>query len=129
MLHQHFLGDFLQPDAADPGVRAGEILVDQFAAQANRLEGLRAVVTAQRRDAQLGEDFEQSFVDGLDVAVFGLDVIAMAGKSPFLEQIVDGGKRAVGIDRAGAIAEEQRKMHDFAGFRRFDDQARLRFAS
>lgn len=67
----YFFRDVGKFDAADPRCRSGEVAVDYAAVDADRLEYLRRTVTAERRDAHLGHDFEQPLVDGVDVVFDG----------------------------------------------------------
>ena len=57
----------IQADAFYTGSRAGEIFVDQRLVQSNGFKHLGAAVTLKRRDAHLGGNLEQPFIDGLGV--------------------------------------------------------------
>src|SRR5580693_3187930 len=65
VLHLRFTRQDLQSDTFDAGSRTGEVAIHQRTAEADRLEGLRAAITLQRRDAHLRKNLEQSLVDGL----------------------------------------------------------------
>ena len=68
----HLAGDRVDPDAADPRRRPGEVLVDEVLREAERLEDLRAVVALDRGDPHLGDDLHEPLVHRLDVALLGL---------------------------------------------------------
>ena len=76
------LGHFEQADALDIGRGAGEILVDQFARQAHRLENLRAGVGHVGGNPHLGHDFQQSLADRLDEIPDGLAAVDAAATGP-----------------------------------------------
>ena len=115
------LGDFEHADALDVGRRAGEVLVDQRARQADRLENLRAGVGHVGGDAHLRHHLAQALADRLDEIldrlVAGLRVVrpGMHGQQRF--------QRKVGMDRLGAVTAEQGEMMHLAGGARFDDEA------
>ena len=66
------VAELVEPDAADPRRRAGEVLLDQVAIEADRLEDLRAAVALHRRDAHLGHHLEQAFLERVDVRACGV---------------------------------------------------------
>ena len=53
VLHQDFTLDFHYANAADPRVRTGEIGINQFAPQSDRLEDLRAAIAPERGGSHL----------------------------------------------------------------------------
>ncbi len=67
MLRLGLSREHLQVHALDARWRAGEILLDQRAAEADGLEDLGAAIALERGDAHLGEDLEQALADGLRV--------------------------------------------------------------
>ena len=116
------LGHFEQADALDVGRGAGEILVDQLARQADRLEYLRAGVGHVGGDAHLGHDFQQALADGLDEIPDRLAAVDARGQTgPHVEQ---GLEREIGMDRFRAVTGKQREMMHLARRAGFDDQAR-----
>src|SRR5690606_4150856 len=119
-------GDDLEPNAADAAGGAGEVLVDQLATEANRLEDLGAAVALHRADAHLGGDLQNRLVGGLDVVLLGLFEGKVLRQKPVAMQIAEGFEGEVRVDRASAVAEQQAEMMRFARFAGLDDQARLR---
>ena len=61
----HLLGDHVEPDAAEPGRRAGEVLVDQRVAQADRLEDLRAAVGGDSGHPHLAHHLQHALAQRL----------------------------------------------------------------
>ena len=100
--------DLGQPYALDARVGAGEILVDEFLAQADRVEDLRAAIGLVGGDAHLGHHLQKPLVDRLDVA---LDDFLLVD---FLRQVVlDRDQRLegeIGVDRFRAVAGQTREM-------------------
>ena len=62
-----FLCDLRKGDAADLGWHAGEGEIDHVRADADGLEGLRALIRIEDGDAHLGHDFQQAFFECLAV--------------------------------------------------------------
>ncbi len=90
--------------------------------QADRLEDLRAAIALQGRDPHLGHDLEDALVGGLEVVVGDLarlDAPQLSGRDQLAERL----EREVGVHRAGAVADEQREVHDLARLPRLDDEA------
>lgn len=73
-----FRGYFIQPYAAYAADGAGKEFVNQFPVQPHSLEQLGGSVAAQRGNAHLGHDFEQSLVYGIDVVSGGFHHIQRA---------------------------------------------------
>ena len=121
----HFFGDDVDADAADARRGAREVLVDERAVEADRLEHLRAAVALQRRDAHLGHHLEDALVERLDVVLDRL-LVRDADEHPLPDHVVERLERQVRVDRAGAVAEEQRAVMHFARVARFDDQRAAR---
>ncbi len=80
------------------------------------------MIAAQRRNAQLGEHFQQALGDRVDVGILSFQVILEFGQALAFEQVVDRGKRAIRVHHAGPVAKQQREMHHFKRFAGFDDQ-------
>ncbi len=94
--------------------------------EADGFEDLRAAIALQRRNAHLRKDFEQSFVDGLDVLIDGLfegDAFGQIAAHCEIFERLDGQVR---VDGAGAVADQQREVHHFARLAGFDDERDLR---
>ena len=116
------LGDLLQADALDHRGRAGEVLVDEGAGQADRVEDLGAAIGLVGRDAHLGHHLEDALADRLDVAgddLVGVDLLRHLAALVHVEQRVEG---EVGIDRLGAVAGEAAEMMHLARLGRFHHQ-------
>ena len=103
--------------------RAGEVLVDELVAEADRLEDLRTGVGRDRRDAHLRHHLQHALAGGLDVVLHGL-VRVDAGEAALDDQVLDGLEREVRVDGAGAVADEQRHVMHLAGVARLDRRAR-----
>ncbi len=114
-----FAGDLEEPDALDDAGGAGEVLVDERLAQADRLEDLRAAIALVGRDAHLGHHLVEPLADRLHVLllrVLRLDVAdRRAGCGERLE-------REVRVDRLGAVACEQREVVHLARRPGLDDE-------
>ena len=118
------LGDRVELDAAQLRRRTGEVAVDEGLGQPDGLEDLGAGVGGDRRDAHLGHDLEDALAERLDqvgdrLLRLDLDVEALAG------EVLDGLHRQVGVDRGGAVADEQRDVVHLADVAGLDEQADL----
>ena len=89
--------------------------------EADGLEDLRAAVALQRRDAHLGHHLEDALVERLDVVQPGL-LARHALDNPLRDHVVERLEREVRVDRAGAVADEQRDVVDFARIARLEEQ-------
>jgi ribosomal protein S4 len=65
--NNRFAGDFLQADAFDHALGAGEIAVDKFLARADRFKNLRAAVGLVGGNAHLGHHLEDALGNRLGV--------------------------------------------------------------
>ena len=114
-------GDLGQPHAFDAGMGAGEILVDEVLAQADRVENLRAAIGLIGGDAHLRHHLEQAFVDRLDVALDDFLLVEL------LRQIVLHGDQRlegeIGVDRFRAVAGQAGEMMHLARLAGFHHQA------
>ncbi len=121
---RHLAGQFVEPDAAELADRAGEVLVDERLAEADRLEDLRPGVGRHGRDAHLRHHLEHALVARLDVVADRLVGVQVAhAVHAFGDQVLDRLERQVRVDRSGAVADEQRHVMHFAGIAGLDDQA------
>ena len=102
---QHLAGDALQPDAADAGLHAGEVLGNQGARQADGLEVVAAAVAADDRDAHLGHDLQQALVDGLLVVLHRL-LQSDLGEQAAAVAVSNALLRQIGVHRRGADADQ-----------------------
>ncbi len=69
VLHDGLACQDVKSDAFNARRRAGKVTLDQILVESDGFENLRAAITLQSRNAHLREDFQQSFVDGLDVVI------------------------------------------------------------
>ena len=122
---QHFLRDHVGADAADARGGPGEVFVDHVLAQAERLEHLRAAIALQRRDAHLRRDLDHALGRRLD-EVLARRLVVDAGQQAFADHLVDGLERQVRVDRADAVADQQREVVHLARLARLQHQARAR---
>ncbi len=93
--------------------------------EADDLENLRTLVALQRGNAHLGEGLQQPLVDGLHVVLENLVPGILHGKRAVAVQVFECFDRQVRVYGARAIAQQQRKMHHFAGLAGLDDQRDL----
>ena len=76
--------------------------------EADGLEDLRAAVALQRRDAHLGHHLEDALVERLDVVRRPPSRASMPVEHALPDHVVERLEREVRVDRAGAVADEQR---------------------
>ena len=118
------LRDLLHADAADTRRSHREVLLDEVAVKADGLEDLGAAVALQRGDAHLRHHLQHALVERLDVLGNGL-AVRHVGERSLSNQVVQRFERQVRIDRAGAVAKQQRHVVHFARVAAFDQQAAL----
>ena len=123
MLLDGFFGEDVEIDASDAGDGAGEVALDQVFIQADGFEDLRAAIALQGGDAHLGEGLQQAFVDGLADSCRRLFGRAVGRRRA--GHVFDGFEGQVGVDGAGAIADQEREVHDLARLAGFDDEGDL----
>ncbi len=115
----------IQAYALDARSRAGEVLLHQRLVQPDGFKDLRAAVALERRDAHLREDLQQALVDGLLVVLQGLIEGQVRREAAALVQILERLDGQIGIDGAGAVADQQGEVHHLARLARFHDQRHL----
>ena len=118
---QRLFGHLEDADALDVGTGTAEVLVDQFAIEADGLEDLRAGIGHVGRDAHLRHDLVQTLADGLDVVLDGLVGRQIGAQTGV--QLGEGFHREIGMDGLGAEACQQREVMDLAGRAGLDDQS------
>ena len=119
-------GELVETDATEAADRAGEVLVDQLVAEPDRLEDLRAGVAGDGAHAHLAHHLEHALAGGLDVVLHRLVRIHPAEAVQVLgDHVLDRLERQVRVDRAGAVADQQRHVVHLAGVAALDDQADL----
>ena len=117
------LGHHVEPDPAELGGGAGEVALDQLLVESDGLEDLGTVVGRDRRDAHLRHHLEHPLAQRLDEVLdrlLRLHLHQAAGR-----QVLDRLHREVGVDRRGAVADEQRDVVHLADVAGLDDQADL----
>ena len=115
-----FLLDFVYADAAYARWRPSEVGVNELGVQPHRLEYLSAAVAADGGYAHLGHYLEDALVRRLDIVLFGGCVIHGGSQRAAVgDHIRDSIERQIRIDRARAVAQQQRHMRHFARLARF----------
>ena len=114
----------VEADAAELAHGAGEVAVDELLGEADGLEDLGAGVGRHRRDAHLAHDLEDALAERLDQVLdrelrVDVDEVAVAG------EVLDGLHGEVGVDRGGAVPDQQRDVVDLAHVAGLDDQPDL----
>ena len=120
---QGIAGNGFQSDAADGADAGAEIGFQQTLGKSDALENLGTAVAADGGDAHLGHDLQQCFLHGLDVVGLGSLVVFLHLAAA--DQVVEHGKRHVGTEGAGTVAQQQGGMHGLADFAAFHDECRL----
>ena len=112
--------DVLQPDAPHPADGAGEVFVDDLFRDAHRLEDLAALVALDGGNAHLGGDLDDAVQDGgVVVADGGVKVLV---QQPLPDQLADGLMGQIGVDGAGAVAQQGREVVDLPGLGALQDE-------
>ena len=117
--------DPLEPDTADARRRAGEVAGDDRGPEADGLEDLRAAVALDGRDPHLREHLQEPLADALHEALLRLVDGQLAEVAGGLQR-GDRVEREVGRDGGGAVADQERDVHDLARLARLDDEAAAR---
>ena len=110
-----------QADAADSRGGLVEVAADECFIQPDRLENLGTPVALDRADAHLGHHLDDPFLDRFAISVDRL-VVVDAGDHPVADHVVERLERDVGVDSAGAIAQEKGEVMNLAGVTAFDDE-------
>ncbi len=105
--------DDIEPDAAELGLGAGEVAVDEVVRQPDRLEHLGARVRRDRRDAHLRHDLQHALAERVDEVLDGL-LGRDAGDVAGAHEVLDGLHRQVGIDGGCPVPDERRDVVHFA---------------
>ena len=106
--------NLLQADAADGGGGRAEVVLQQLPAHAHGLEYLRAAVGTDGADAHLAHYLVKSLAKGLDVILLRRLVVQLHVAAA--HQVVQHGKGHVGVDGAGAVAQQEGGVHHLADF-------------
>ena len=110
-------------DTVDRRSGTGKIFINQIFTDTEGFKNLSAVVAADGGNPHFRENFQQSFVDGMDVVFTGLTVSQRQFVAFY--QMVDGGESQIGVYHAGAVAQQQGKMVHFTGFAGFHNNPHL----
>ena len=116
-----FLGDDVQPGAAELGWRAGEVLVDDALVDADGLERLRGGIGGDGGDAHLAHHLHHALAERLEVIAHGRGGFD-AGEFAFTDEVLDRLEGQIRVDRRGAEADEHRDVVHLAGVAAFDDK-------
>ena len=117
------IDDLVDPDAADLRRGPCKATLDDLLVEPDGVEELCAMVAAQVRDPHLREDLEDAHLHGLSVVLESL-VVPQAGlQASGFDQIRQGLICQIGIDGAGAVADEAREVVYLARLPGFDHQA------
>ena len=95
-------------------------MVHERRREANSVENLRAAIALIGRDAHLGADLQDAFVQRLHIVVGGL---LHREAAQIVQTVGDGFEGQIGVDRLRAIAREHAHMVHFARLTRLDHQA------
>ena len=116
-------GDLGPADAAKTCGSAGQTFVDDLIGQANGLEELCAMIAVERRNAHLGHDLAQTFVDGIDIiALRNIRVERLAG-ALLIGEMPHGLECQEGMDRFSAVADQTGDLMHITRLAGIDDQA------
>jgi len=91
----------------------------------DRLEDLRAAIALDRRDPHLGHRLDDPLDRRLE-EVFDGGFVVEPGKHPLPDHVVEGLESQIRVDGTGPVADEKRKVVDFAGLAGFEHQAHFR---
>ena len=122
MTHGGFFGDDVERRAFDARGGPGEILVNDVSGQSDRFKDLRAAIALDGADAHFRGDLHDALDRRLHEVLAGglvVDVLQHA----LMDHVVDGLEREIWIDRAAAVADEQREVMHLARFAGFQHQA------
>ncbi len=97
--------------------------VDEALLEPDRLEDLRGVVRADRRDAHLREHLQEAGADRLDDAL-ARDVGADVGNLAAGREVGRGVEHQVRVDDRGAVADQRRDVVDLTRLAGLDGEPR-----
>ena len=117
---ENFLRDDIEADAADARGGPREVVVDDGLVETEGFEHLGAAVTLDRGDAHLGHDLDDALGRRLHQVLTG-GLVIDAGEQRFPDHAIDRLERHVGINRGGAIADEEREVVHFTRVTGLDD--------
>ena len=114
MLAHGLFRDLTKTDALDARVGAGEILLDQVAGQAHRVENLGAAIGLIGGDAHLGHHLEDTLAHRFDIIL--LHFVRLERETLAHADLFQRLKRQIGIDRFRAITSQDAEVMHFTGF-------------
>ncbi len=119
----HLRRNLSQPNAAQPGDRAGEKLIDQLLPQSHGFKNLRPTIAIYRRDAHLRHNLQQPGFHGPHkVALgFGYSQLDFTRRN----QILNRGQGQIRVNGVGPIANQAGQVMNFAHLAAFNHQADL----
>ena len=120
LLSKHF-----ETDTADPRRGPGEILIDDFVVQTNRLEDLRAAITLNCGDAHFGHRLDHALDGGLHIFMDSFAVIDVR-QQLLPDHVFERFENEIRIDRAAAVANQEREMMHFARLAGFENETDAR---
>src|ERR1051325_5974494 len=120
-----FLRDHVEADAADARRRPREVTIDEILIEPDGLEDLRAAVALDGRDAHLRDDFDDAFIDGLDVVGNSFARIH-TGELALRDHVAQRVKGQIRINGSRAVPEQEREVMHLSRLAAFDHEADLR---
>ncbi len=117
-----FLRNHLQARALDARRGIGEVLVDQSSVETHRLEDLGPAIGLNRGNSHLRHHLQNPLGQRLDEVTLRL-VGIHTRQFALSNQLSQAFKCEIGIDRIGAVAEQQRQVVDFPGLSALHQQA------
>ena len=112
--------DVRKADAPHPADGAGEVAVDDLLRDAHRLEDLAALVALDGGDPHFGGDLDDAVQHG--AVVVGDGGIKVLVQQAVRDQPADGLVGEVGVDGAGAVAQQGREVVDLPRLGALEDE-------
>ena len=122
MAQADFLGDHIQPDAANPRGGPAKVLVNKGLIQTDGLKDLRAAIRLHGGDPHLGHGLDQALVDRLDKVLHGCFVRHLR-QMALADQVRERFEGEIGVHATDPVTEQYREVMDFPGFARFQHDA------
>ena len=118
---QRLARDIFDTHTLDLGRGPGEVAVHHLLVESDGLENLRATITLDGRDTHLGHHLNDALDGAVDIALLGL-FVGIAFEHILTDHVVDPLEGHIGIDRLGAITEQQAEVMHLARLTRFERQ-------
>ncbi len=116
----HLARDDVEAHPTQRGGGAGEVLVDQLLGESDRLEHLGTPVGHDRGDPHLRHHLQHALAERLDEVLDGL--LLGHVHDALVHQPLHGLHREVGVDRGGAVPDEEGDVMDLADIARLDHE-------